>query len=109
MALNTIHKNPKDIVSVLNVTKNKYFKCELVEDVQSERIRVALGLDLPSTKLTLKINGHGDVSINEKDTIKVLNDTFIVSKIAERYDNSLQFRKRADYSYFNGTSYIFLE
>lgn len=107
MALNTIHKNVKDLVNVYNQTTDKKFKCELVGEKTSERIRVSLGLDLPSVKKTLKVNGHADAK--ENDVIEVAGETLVVIKIASTYDRPLQFRKRADYDYLNSTEYIFLE
>lgn len=107
MALNTIHKNNKDLVPVYNKTQDKYFNCEILGEAASERVKTSLGLDLPSTKLTLKVNGFCDVA--EKDKIKVLNDIFIVSKLSNSYSITQQFRKRADYELFNGTTFIFLE
>ena len=107
MALNTIHKDKKDLVSFLNVTQGTKRKAELVSKKQSERVRASLGLDLPSVKLTLKVNGYDNTK--ERDKIQVLNETFIVSKISTNFSMNLQFRKRADYEYFNGESYLFLE
>lgn len=107
MGLQTIHKNPKDIVSVYNQTQDTWFKCELVDDVKSEKIRLSLGLDLPSVTMTLKVNGHAECKENDK--LRLLNQTLLVRKTATKFDNTLQFRKRADYGYFNSTEYIFLE
>ena len=107
MALNTIHKDKKDLVSFKNITQGTKRKAELVSEKQSERVRASLGLDLPSVKLTLKVNGYDNTK--ERDKIQVLNETFIVSKISTNFSMNLQFRKRADYEYFNGESYLFLE
>lgn len=107
MALNTIHKNPKDVVNVYNKTTNKKFKCELVGPQASERIRLSLGLDLPSIRKTLKVNGHADAK--ENDLIEVAGETLVVRKKETTYDKPLQFRKRADYDYLNSVEYIFLE
>ena len=107
MGINTIHRNPKDLVSAYNETKNSWFKCELVDDVKSEKIRVSLGLDLPSVTLTLRVNGH--IEVNDKDRIRVLNKRLLVKKILSNFSNNMQFRKRADYEFFNGTTYLFLE
>ena len=107
MALNTIHKDKKDLVSFKNITQGTIRKAELVSERQSERVRASLGLDLPSVKLTLKVNGYDNTK--ERDKIQVLNETFIVSKISTNFSMKLQFRKRADYEYFNGESYLFLE
>lgn len=107
MALNTIHKNKKDIVNAYNITKEKYFKCEIVNDKQSERVRLALGLDLPALRITLKVNGY--VLANEKDKIRVLNEEFILVKQTAAFTRSTQFRKRADYDFFSGEQYLFLE
>lgn len=107
MALNTIHKDKKDLLSFFNETQRTWRKGELVSEKQSERIRASLGLELPSVKLTLKVNGYDNTK--ERDKIQVLNETFIVSKISTNFSMKLQFRKRADYDYFNGESYLFLE
>lgn len=107
MALNTIHTNKEDRIPAENLTQNNYFRCELVDTKNSERVQTSLGLALPSVKLTLKINGH--CSVNEKDKIKVFNEIYIVARIGSNYTNKEQFRKRADYDYFNGESYLFLE
>lgn len=107
MALNTIHKNKRDIVNAYDITQDKYFKCELVDDITSERVKTALGLDLPSTRMTLKVNGHCEAL--EKDKVRVLNQVFIIQRIGSNFSNQKQFRKRADYEYFNSVSYLFLE
>ena len=107
MALNTIHKNVKDLVNAYNQTQDKHFKCELVEEIRSEKIRASLGLELPSVTLTLKVNGYDETK--ERDKIEVLNQVFIVAKKSTRFSNDKQFRKRSDYEYFNGESYLFLE
>lgn len=107
MGLNTIHKNTKDVVNAYNKTTEKKFKCELVGEKTSERIRLSLGLELPSVKKTLKVNGHADAK--ENDVIEVTGETLIVIKVSSSYDRPLQFRKRADYDYLNSTDYIFLE
>ncbi len=107
MALNTIHKNNKDLVNAYNITQNKVFKCEIAGEKEVQRVSASLGLNLPSNKLTLKVNGHANIL--DKDKIKVLNETYIVIAIKTTFDKPEQFRKRADYEFFNGTSYIFLE
>lgn len=107
MALNTIHKNKQDLVNAYNITQNKVFKCEIAGEKEVQRVSASLGLNLPSNKLTLKVNGHSKVL--DKDKIKVLNETYIVVAVKETFDKPEQFRKRADYEFFNGTSYIFLE
>jgi hypothetical protein len=107
MALNTIHKNKKDIVNAYNITKDKYFKCEIVNDKQSERVRLALGLDLPALRITLKVNGY--TLADEKDKIRVLNEEFILVRQTSTFTQSTQFRKRADYEFFNGEQFLFLE
>lgn len=107
MALNTVHKNKKDLLSFHNLTQGTWRKAELVSEKQSERIRASLGLELPSVKLTLKVNGYDNTK--ERDKIEVLKETFIVSKISTNYSMHIQFRKRADYEFLNGESYLFLE
>ena len=107
MALNTIHRDKKDKVNALNVTQQFNFKCDIVDNVEAEKIQLSLGLNLPSIKMTLEVNGYSKCIGG--DTIEVLNQKFIIKKIGDRFSMKNQFRKRADYSYFNGKQYIFLE
>jgi len=107
MALNTIHRDKNDKVNAFNVTQNFNFKCDILDNVEAEKIQTALGLNLPSVRLTLKVNGHSNCIGG--DTIQVLNQKFIIAKIGDKFSMKNQFRKRVDYSYFNGEQYLFLE
>lgn len=107
MALNTIHRDKRDKVNALNVTQQFNFKCDILDNVEAEKIQASLGLKLPSIRLTLKVNGHSNCIGG--DTIEVLNQKFIITKISDNFAMKNQFRKRADYSYFNGEQYLFLE
>lgn len=107
MALNTIHRNKRDIVNAYNITQDRWFKCEILNDITKEKVTASLGLDMPSVKLTIQINGHSNVL--EKNHIRILNEEYIVSKIASNYDKTQQFKKRSDYDFFNGKTFIFLE
>ena len=107
MALNTIHRDKNDKANALNVTQNFIFKCDILDNVDAEKVQAALGLKLPSVRLPLKVNGYSKCIGG--DTIEVLNQKFIITKIGDSFTMKNQFRKRADYSYFSGKQYIFLE
>ncbi len=107
MALNTIHKNKRDVVNAYNITQNRWFKCEIPSEITKERVTASLGLNLPSVKLTLLINGHSNIL--DKDHIRVLNEEYIVVKTTSSFDKPQQFKTRSDYDFFNGKTFVFLE
>jgi hypothetical protein len=107
MGLNTIHKNKKDLATAYNLTKEFSFKCEVLDEITQERITAAMGLEMPTLRLTIKVNGI--VNVDEKDKIRIVDEVFKVAKKSDKFTNKLQFRKRSDYKYFNNETLIFLE
>lgn len=107
MGLNTIHNKTKDLMTLFNVTQNKYFKAELIQSDKVRDYAMANGLDFFKIKHVIKVNGAS--SVNLKDKIKFGKDTFQAIMIQPKIDNIEQFRKRADINNFTGETVIYLE
>lgn len=107
MGLNTIHNKTRDLMTLFNVTQNKYFKAELMQSDKVRDYAIANGLDFFKVKHVIKVNGAS--SINLKDKIKIGKDTFQAIMIQPKIDNIEQFRKRVDMNNFTGETVIYLE
>ena len=107
MGLNTIHSKTKDLMTLFNVTQNKYFRAELMQSDSARDYAIANGIDYYKVKHVIKINGAS--SINLKDKIKFGKDVFQVVMIQPKIDNMEQFRRRTDINNFTGESVIYLE
>ena len=107
MGLNTIHNKTKDLMTLYNVTQNKYFKAELMQSDSVRDYAVANGLDFLKIKHVIKVNGSNSVDL--KDKISFGKDTFQAVMVQPKIDNLEQFRKRADRNNFTGETVIYLE
>ena len=107
MGLNTIHNKTRDLMTLYNVTQNKYFKAELLQSDSVRDYAVANGLDILKIKHVIKVNGSN--SVNLRDKIKLGKDTFQAVMVQPKIDNIEQFRKRVDKNNFTGESVIYLE
>ena len=107
MGLNTIHNKSKDLMTLFNVTQNKYFKAELMQSDSVRDYAVANGLDFLKIKHVIKVNGSN--SVNLRDKIKLGKDTFQAVMVQPKIDNIEQFRKRVDMNNFTGETVIYLE
>ena len=107
MGLNTIHNKTRDLMTLFNVTQNKYFKAELMQSDKVRDYAIANGLDFLKVKHVIKVNGAS--SVNLKDKIKIGKDTFQAIMIQHKIDNIEQFRKRVDMNNFTGETVIYLE
>lgn len=107
MGLNTIHNKTRDLMTLFNVTQNKYFKAELLQSDSVRDYAVANGLDFLKIKHVIKVNGSN--SVNLRDKIKLGKDTFQAVMVQPKIDNIEQFRKRVDINNFTGETVIYLE
>ena len=107
MGLNTIHNKTRDLMTLFNVTQNKYFKAELLQSDSVRDYAVANGLDFLKIKHVIKVNGSN--SVNLRDKIKLGKDTFQAVMVQPKIDNIEQFRKRVDMNNFTGETGIYLE
>lgn len=104
MGLNTIHNTSKDLITCYNETQKRFFKCELLGEKASRALEVIKGLEMFAITMTIKVNGKS--TINEKDKITIMGKTFQCNAISSSYDNQEQFRKRADFNEFTGSTLI---
>ena len=107
MGLNTIHAKSKDLMTLYNLTQNKYFKAELIQSDSARDYATANGLDFYKIKHVIKINGASFANL--KDKIQFGKDVFQVVMIQPKVDNMEQFRRRMDINNFTGESVIYLE
>ena len=107
MGLNTIHNKTKDLMTLYNVTQNKYFKAELLQSDSVRDYAVANGLDFLKIKHVIKVNGSNIVKLRDK--IKFGKNIFQAVMVQPKYDNMEQFRKRSDMDNFTGEVVIYLE
>ena len=107
MGLNTIHNKTKDLMTLYNVTQNKFFKAELLQSDKVRDYAMANGLDFLKIKHVIKVNGSNIVKLRDK--IKLGKDTFQAIMIQPKIDNIEQFRKRVDMNNFTGETVIYLE
>lgn len=107
MGLNTIHNKSKDLMTLFNITKNKFFKAELLQSDSVRDYAMANGLDFLKIKHVIKVNGAN--SVNLRDKIKFGKDTFQAVMVQPKVDNLEQFRKRTDMNNFTGETVIYLE
>ena len=107
MGLNTIHNKTRDLMTLYNVTQNKFFKAELLQSDSVRDYAVANGLDFLKIKHVIKVNGSN--SVNLRDKIKFGKDTFQAVMVQPKIDNLEQFRKRTDINNFTGETVIYLE
>ena len=107
MGLNTIHNKTRDLMTLFNVTQNKYFKAELLQSDSVRDYAMANGLEFLKIKHVIKVNGSN--SVNLRDKIKLGKDTFQAVMVQPKIDNIEQFRKRVDMNNFTGETVIYLE
>ncbi len=92
MGFNTIHVNGRSLVRGENLTTNEYFKYRTIDKEQAYRTSLS-SLSLDKSKLVIAIDGNASISIDDK--VLVLGKTYIVSEIANDYNN-LVLTKRQD-------------
>lgn len=107
MGLNTIHNKTRDLMTLYNVTQNKYFKAELMQSDSVRDYAMANGLDFLKIKHVIKVNGSNIVKLRDK--IKFGKDTFQAVMVQPKIGNIEQFRKRVDINNFTGETVIYLE
>ena len=107
MGLNTIHSKSKDLMSLFNVSKNKWFKAELMQSDSVRDYQMANGLDFLKVKHIIKVNGSNIVEL--KDKIRFNGITFQAIMVQPKVDNQEQFRFRSDIDNFTGETVIYLE
>lgn len=107
MGLNTIHNKTRDLMTLYNVTQNKYFKAELMQSDKVRDYAMANGLDFLKIKHVIKVNGSNIVKLRDK--IKFGKDTFQAVMVQPKIGNIEQFRKRVDINNFTGETVIYLE
>jgi hypothetical protein len=107
MGLNTIHAKSKDLMTLYNVTKGKYFKAELMQSDNQRDYQMANGLDFLKIKHIIKVNGSNIVELRDK--IKFGKNTFQAVMVQPKIDNMEQFRHRSDIDNFTGETVIYLE
>ena len=107
MGLNTIHNKTKDLMTLYNVTQNKYFKAELMQSDSVRDYAVANGLDFLKIKHVIKVNGSN--SVNLRDKIKLGKDTFQAVMVQPKIDNKEQLRKRVYMNNITGETVTNLE
>lgn len=107
MGLNTIHNKTRDLMTLYNVTQNKFFKAELLQSDSVRDYAMANGLDFLKIKHVIKVNGSNIVKLRDK--IKFGKDTFQAVMVQPKVDNLEQFRKRNDINNFTGETVIYLE
>ena len=69
MGLNTIHAKSKDLMTLYNLTQNKYFKAELIQSDSARDYATANGLDFYKIKHVIKINGASFLNLDFKTTM----------------------------------------
>ena len=107
MGLNTIHNKSKDLADFFNVTKQKWFKAELIQSDKIRDYQMANGIDFLQFKHVIKVNGANIV--NPRDKIKFGNKIFQAVIVQPKVDNNEQFRHRSDIDNFTGETVIYLE
>lgn len=107
MGLNTIHKKTKDLMTLFDITQNKFFKAELLQSDSVRDYAMANGLDFLKIKHVIKVNGSNIVKLRDK--IKFGKNIFQAVMVQPKYDNMEQFRKRSDMDNFTGEVVIYLE
>lgn len=107
MGLNTIHSKSKDLVSLYNITKKKWFKAELIQSDSQRDYQMANGLDFLKIKHIIKVNGNNITELRDK--IKFGNQVFQAVLVQPKVDNMEQFRFRSDINNFTGETVIYLE
>jgi hypothetical protein len=107
MGLNTIHSKSKDLMTLYNVTQQKYFKAELMQSDSQRDYQMANGLDFLKVKHIIKVNGANIVELRDK--IRFGKNTFQAVLVQPKIDNIEQFRHRSDIDNFTGETVIYLE
>lgn len=92
MGFNTIHVNGRSLIRGENLTTNEYFKYRTIDKEQAYRTSLS-SLSLDKSKLVIAIDGNASISIDDK--VLVLGKTYIVSEVANDYNN-LVLTKRQD-------------
>jgi hypothetical protein len=107
MGRNNLENRSKDKNWGFNLTKQKRFKFEILNEQQCRNFELAQGLEMFKLTFAIKLNCKYDISNNDKLDIK--GKQYLVLTLSETFDNPIQGQYKGTLDEFTGYTIVGLE
>lgn len=107
MGRNNLENRSKDKNWGFNLTKQKRFKFEILNEQQCRNFELAQGLEMFKLTFVIKLNCKYDISNNDKLDIK--GKQYLVLTLSETFDNPIQGQYKGTLDEFTGYTIVGLE